>query len=203
MLARHRAFLARVLRGTRSALQIGPVQRHLRRVGMFAPALHARISLHADLRRSVLAPTSVLRLPGQSGLRIAHTIWRHETRHVERVASTLRERLLRRLDHQPASTQRIHAAEGAWPTPRTVQPMLIPPVPRTMVRTPAAAGSPDRTQAPGTRPPLPEHRVSAPTRVAAAAFGPLPADELSRVTEHVLRTLDRRVLSYRERNGLV
>jgi hypothetical protein len=31
----------------------------------------------------------------------------------------------------------------------------------------------------------------------------LPPQELSRVTEHVLRTLDRRVLSYRERTGRI
>jgi hypothetical protein len=38
-------------------------------------------------------------------------------------------------------------------------------------------------------------------RTAAAPPVVLPTDELSRVTEHVLRTLDRRVLSHRERTG--
>jgi hypothetical protein len=38
-------------------------------------------------------------------------------------------------------------------------------------------------------------------RTAVAPPVVLPADELSRVTEHVLRTLDRRVLSHRERTG--
>ena len=37
----------------------------------------------------------------------------------------------------------------------------------------------------------------------AAEGVPLPPHELSRVTEHVLRTLDRRVLSYRERSGRI
>lgn len=38
---------------------------------------------------------------------------------------------------------------------------------------------------------------------AALAPSPVPPNELSRITEHVLRTLDRRVLSYRERTGQI
>jgi hypothetical protein len=37
------------------------------------------------------------------------------------------------------------------------------------------------------------------SRIAAAAT--LPSAELARVTEHVIRELDHRVLSYRERTG--
>lgn len=40
-------------------------------------------------------------------------------------------------------------------------------------------------------------------RGASALSAALPAQELARVTEHVLRTLDRRVLSYRERTGQI
>jgi hypothetical protein len=39
-------------------------------------------------------------------------------------------------------------------------------------------------------------------RPDARAFA-LPAQELSRVTDHVIRQLDQRVLSYRERTGRI
>jgi hypothetical protein len=38
---------------------------------------------------------------------------------------------------------------------------------------------------------------------AAGAVPTLPLQELSRVTEHVIKQLDRRVLSYRERTGRI
>jgi hypothetical protein len=70
-----------------------------------------------------------------------------------------------------------------------------------MVRGPAA--SPARAE------PLPppqaaaEPAARAPARRPPATAWVLPAEELSRVTDHVLRTFDRRVLSYRERTGQV
>ena len=58
---------------------------------------------------------------------------------------------------------------------------------------PAASDTTQRGKSGSTNPP---HFV-------AAEGVSLPPQELSRVTEHVLRTLDRRVLSYRERSGRI
>jgi hypothetical protein len=82
-----------------------------------------------------------------------------------------------------------------------------PRVDFTMVRTPAAVAAAAVRAAAGPAP-ITERTAAAgqPRREAVRqAFEPagLPPQELSRVTDHVIRQLDRRVLSYRERTGRI
>ena len=83
-------------------------------------------------------------------------------------------------------------------TNRDARRPAFPRMPLTMVRTtpPPAA---DIAEARATNGDL--ARAKRPSTPQIATISALPPQELSRVTEHVIRPLDRRVLSYRERPG--
>ena len=96
---------------------------------------------------------------------------------------------------------------AALPAPGVVVRMesrhAYPQVSTTVVRASAAAASPS----PSSRRPemdsrVQEHFVAPLVRRQADAIT-LPPQELSRVADHVINELDRRVLSYRERTGQV
>jgi hypothetical protein len=80
------------------------------------------------------------------------------------------------------------------------------PVPLTMARAaPAPAARDDAWNAPpvAAAPALPDAAPAQRRPARAAPEVSLPPQELSRVTEHVIRQLDRRVLSYQERTGRI
>ena len=200
---RHAGFVAR-LRRAQTALQIRAVPRTLRHARLYAPSFYTAFTLHAELRRAVLASGSPLRVPARRmpcierilSQRAHYTRDRIETRIVERLASGFIGRTVSATPPPRAATVRSSARRDATGRafPRLAMALSRPaPVLPALGRAAATIGpTAVETAAAGT--------LFGRTTVAMA---PLPAHELSRVTEHVLRTLDHRVLSYRERNGQV
>ena len=87
---------------------------------------------------------------------------------------------------------------------RIERQIVYPRISLTMVRTQPALGTPKESTPHHPSTPADRNRatrLAASARQAAVEAFSLPAQELSRVTEHVIQTLDRRVLSYRERTG--
>jgi hypothetical protein len=99
---------------------------------------------------------------------------------------------------QVRGTQEVRRAVRRAPK----QPDL-PRVLMTMVRAPATVAGARAEQTVSTHAHTARDRASAPSHFGTTGNASLPPHELSRVTEHVLRTLDRRVLSYRERSGRI
>lgn len=90
-------------------------------------------------------------------------------------------------------------------TQRIERQMLFPRVTQIVARAhaaPAARGNAALHAPPQVLEPRSAPRTSAAHTVAIVAPA-LPPAELSRVTDHVIQQLDRRVLSYRERMGQV
>ncbi len=90
---------------------------------------------------------------------------------------------------------------------RVERQVLFPRVNVTLARQPGASAARRESVGPDG-PPLPLPVRADPRAPRAAELRTLepfslPAQELSRVTDHVIRQLDRRVLSYRERTGRI
>lgn len=216
---RQRAFLAGLYGGVKARwLQPVPVDRVLRRtvVGIMVqrftvhawrvlPVLSQRHTVVERLLRSGghVGPMAVPPHHGPSSQ--AH--W-HETRlreHLLRSTQTLLARYgavvpLARAFRQgsPTWVPGQAAAPTAWPLAQAV-----PRLNTTLLSTrgPGDAATASRVQTGTDR----DAQGPRPIPLAAAAIAPmvLPAQEMSRVTEHVLQQLDRRFLSYRERTGRV
>jgi hypothetical protein len=126
------------------------------------------------------------------------------TRHLERVLvsqQVLHERLLERL------TRTI--APGAAPRvahlTRVELRQAAPRTQFTMLRTQAVSATPTRAAAEPEQAAAREARPvsSQPRGIASGAPLVLPPQELSRLTDHVIRQLDHRILSWQERTGRV
>ena len=112
---------------------------------------------------------------------------------------TLHERLLERLEVVAASQPAGRAAMVVRVEQRSMYPR-VPSMPMRAAVAPAAA----RADVPAAEMPSMATRRSAPAdvpRPASSAAPLLAAQELARVTDHVIRQLDKRVLSYMERTG--
>jgi hypothetical protein len=113
---------------------------------------------------------------------------------VERAVTTVAH-----AERQQEATRATRAARAAAPAAhRPGYPRLSLTLARAAAA-PASAPAGIDAAADGAR----TARLQANTITATAQPVPLHPAELSRVTEHDLRTLDRRVLSYRERTGQV
>jgi hypothetical protein len=166
-----------------------------------APSFHSTIVLHATSARAVLLSRSLVRSRERSVRFLAHVRIEREHHTRERAQTRIVQRLESRFVHRVAAIAASQAATmSAHPRrevasarfSRLAMTLARPRAPAPASLPPAMAGAQTHADRTGTH---------APPRSPSAALAPLPAHELSRVTEHVLRTLDRRVLSYRERTG--
>jgi hypothetical protein len=182
---------------------ITAVDRLLRRQPSFSLTRTTALSLFVRVEG---ARTQLQHVTAGSILRCVPAVAR-----VERF-NMLRSRTDRTVIHSRLHTieRWIHALEVPQPTPAPKLPPLAalqayPPVTRTVARlAPSLPGhSAEEARAPGSRRvsggPIATPQRSDEGRGAIA----LPAQELNRVADHVIRELDRRVLSYRERTGRV
>ena len=213
--ARHRAFVARLRNHREEVARTPPISRVLRRslqrvlhrVLMplhFALHVFQRASAPWNPPRPVVAPPSTGAAPVVTRER-AHQM----TRVVERESRVLDVRHSKMLI--TVALRAIAVAVSAAPSPcvlmtqRIERQMLFPRVTQVVTRAHAAPAA-RRNAALHAPPQVLESRsaprASAPHTVAIVA-PVLPPAELSRVTDHVIQQLDRRVLSYRERMGLV
>jgi hypothetical protein len=211
---RQRAFVARLFASRLAASRPTPIDRVLRRTATSSTV--QRLTVHAWMVQSVLPQhhTTVerhLRLETQHSASPSERLLRSPERLHERT-------LLERLRHHTHTLLQRHATVA--PVARALQQQQVSasidrgaasparpvasPVPRltttllTTSRTSPAA-PPPRTQT------VAERDVRGP-RSPGLAGEPavpivLPAQEMSRVTEHVMQQLDRRFLSYCERTG--
>ncbi len=109
------------------------------------------------------------------------------------------ERLLERLEVTPASLPASRTAVVVRVEQRNVYPR-VPSMPMRVAIGPATL----RADAPAVETPLLAPRRSAPAdppRPVSSAVPPLAAQEVARITDHVIHQLDKRVLSYMERTG--
>lgn len=198
-LARRR-LAARTLR-QRVAGRVSPLERVMRRT-----AIHASRAYTAHVRLQVLLGGVTMRHTERLETRQlrdveapVHPLRQNDrTRVTERV---LHQRLLERL----ARTQAPAAAPRLSFVTRVEQRHAAPRIQLTMVKAlapaaPAASAAKAETvTAPGNGRTDPSQR-----RVAQAAPPlVLPPQELSRLTDHVIRQLDHRVLSWQERTGRI
>lgn len=204
VLTRQRGFAARFRGVRRSAQDIRALAGVLRRLFlvMHQHGAPLHVALHAVLRGTgpALAPGALPPAPGRT--RLVRQLVTREHGHVPR--SLLRTN----------GVDRAIAVHPQAPAPAARRVMLhrierqpgFPPLALTMVRsfTTAAAAA---AAIPGGPAPssAPRRAACAPDAARGAVAAPLvlPQPELARVTEHVIRQLDRRVLSYRERTGQV
>ena len=197
--SRHAAFAAGLRRGAVAA-RVTPAMRTLRRLRAWTRQVLRNVHVHLDVASPArVAVTQVDVHP------VARTVVR--THHASSsIATHHRETLLLR-----RAVARLHTAtRSVARTERTLRAVSTPTpqrVPMSLARGPSPLPRPDTAQPPrDAEPPTPE-RTRAPAASAAggaaASTFALPAQELSRVTEHVIRQLDQRVLSYRERTGRI
>jgi hypothetical protein len=207
-----RAFAARLRNVRDTGPQARPVARVLRR--MPRPVLQRLwMPLHFALRviqRGTAPWNPPLRaapaLPPPQAAGILRERFHLSTRLVERSLRWLRAH------HAPvaAAVAPPAGAAGLQPTStrllmmqRIERQALFPRVTQVLARPALAAASLGQAAGPGASradEPRPGPLPGTP-RGAAPAASALPALELARVTDHVIRQLDRRVLSYRERTG--
>ena len=212
---RHRDFVARLRGGARVSPRVTPVERVMRRAVVLQPL--QRVTVQAWMLQPVL-PLQHMRVVERQ----SHSKHHGPTVRIERVLqlrerqqhATLRERLLqhtttllmRHASVAPVARAMKQAQPAAVATPgersSAWAPRAVPPV-ATTVLSPAG-----RSQAAEARRPVtPAGREPAAQRPSAlpglAQPLVLPPQEMSRVTDHVMQQLDRRLLSYRERTGQV
>lgn len=197
--SRHAAFAAGLRRGA-SPARVTPVVRALRRLRAWT-----RVLLRSVQVRTELAPPSGALVVQVDVHPVARTLLQthrdSSTRATQLRETLLLQRTVARLRSISRSIVRVERTLRE--TPATPPQRL----PMTLARGPAPV---PRADAPAPRgqaePPTPERARSTAWPSAAARAESalkLPAQELSRVTEHVIRQLDQRVLSYRERTGRI
>lgn len=159
-------------------------------LNVWQPAGMAEPPRHADARP--------LQRPVRAGLALARQPVLRE-RAVLVVQRTLHERLLERLTVAAAPQLAGHVATVVRVEHRSVYPR----VPSMPMRAAASTATARADASAVDAPPVPPGRgatADAP-RPASSALPLLAAQELARVTDHVIRQLDKRVLSYMERTG--
>jgi len=213
--ARHRAFAARCADRRHENARAPDVARVLRR---FPVRILQRVWMPLYFALQVLqraaAPWIVPRrgsAPRQAGPNLAMSRERTQVtvRLVDRASRELQVRHLRMLlTHSPAPSQggsRPEAPAGRTVVLRRIERQAhFPRVTQVVARAPGAAAVRAEAAVLGASAIREAHaapRAAAPFARPAAAV-PLAPAELSRVTDHVIQQLDRRVLSYRERMGL-
>jgi hypothetical protein len=169
----------------------------------FASSYHSTIIVNTALPRVLLLIRPLTGRPERSVRVLEQMHTQHEHRTSERTERTIVRRLESRFVHRIAATAVSCAAAVSRQARRAAAVAQFPRLAMTLARPSAPAPV-------SSSPATPSHHTQgersgtyAARGSPAAALAPLPAEELSRVTEHVLRTLDRRVLSYRERTGQV
>jgi hypothetical protein len=164
---------------------------------------HSTIIVNTALPRGLLLIRSLTGWSERSVrvLEQLHTRREHRTR--ERAETRIVQRLESRFVHRIAATAVSRAATVSRQARRDAAVAHFPRLAMTLARPSATAPVSPSPARPGHHAQGERSGTYAARGSQAAALAPLPAKELSRVTEHVLRTLDRRVLSYRERTGQV
>jgi hypothetical protein len=127
----------------------------------------------------------------------------HTIRQQQRILVT--QRLLR----QRLVERRVTRTEAAAAAPRLsfvtrAEQRQGPRLPMTLVRSQPVTAKPATAATTGTEITGPERERLAPSQPRFAPSAPplvLPPQELSRLTDHVIRQLDHRVLSWQERTG--
>ena len=202
--ARHRAFVGRLRRRQRRER---PVQRQaqvLRRVRWsFAMS---NVWLQIAVRAGRAASPAVAAAIGARHTALALTTERMSAPRHTRVPARLRqvqtvERAITTVVHAERRHHTTHHTRPAPAAPPATQRPAYPRLALTLARTPSAPASVAARSDAASEPSARTARLQ--TNTVATQPVPLHPAELSRVTEHVLRTLDRRVLSYRERTGQV
>ena len=199
-LDRHRAFLAERRRTGHGVLRVHSVPRMMRRAMThtlsFVTNASQIYSLRFEAPQTIGLSTSSAALLRTRELQSIHVFQAHE--HVRHTLFEHARAILLRVC--PAGYESRALARGSL-VQRIARAGVFPKLTLTVVRSASPVGAapaqaiamPSATR--HTPPPSPR------APIFANAIRPLPADELLRVTEHVLRTLDRRVLSWRERTG--
>jgi len=199
--ARHGAFLARRIAARRHAREITPLERCLRRASLVVGGNRLHMSLMLAMYRSVRERMPSTERAGLPVQRAQHSTILRERHMRERVESRLHARVASVLLHRWAAAIGLTGAEFPVRMAPAAARRDVARLALTMAHPHAPADrstTADRAVQP-TGTPMQRSTVDARTLQTAAVS--LPADELSRVTEHVLRTLDRRALSWRERSG--
>jgi hypothetical protein len=212
---RHRAFAAGLRNRGGVVVRAAPVPQVLRRVQrevlLQGVWLLVRLAQRLIRRGSTLVTAGGYKALPDRQARMAALL-----RESIRIGTRLRERACRTLhlhhsrvlvcvrtrDRLPQSDARVREARTVM-LQRVERQVMFPRVAQVMVR-----GAPPRRAHEVPVSPLTSSAVEQTVGqrnvllpVASKGAGSLPAAELSRVTEHVIRQLDRRVLSYRERMG--
>ena len=192
--------------GRRAPERFTPIERVLRRCTVRAGDFTAHLSVQAVLRA------------GDTRLTQRITVSRPQVRGPAMVAphrptAAVIQRIVsrERLSRHPTTAAVVSATPAAGATSRgamatrVARPGVVPRAPMTMLRTqPAAAAAAAATARTASWEPGPARVAPRAAAVTASAPAlPLQPQELSRLTEHVIRQLDHRVLSFQERSGRV
>lgn len=193
--------LAGRLASRRVAGRASALERVMRRTAFHSSRFFtARLTLQALTGHTTVRElhTLPMRAAGIQAVPVHPLPRQDRTRVFERV---LHQRLVERLAHRQVAA----AAPRVSFVTRVEHRHAAPRIQMTMVRTQAAAAqaasaaSSDLVHGAAR-----ERPGAAPPRIAQAAPAPaLPPQELSRLTDHVIRQLDRRVLSWQERTGRI
>ena len=199
--SRHAAFAAGLRHGT-AAARVTPALRAMRRLRAWTRVVLRSVQVRTEVASSPPAALAVhvdMHPVARTLLQTLRVSTASATHHR---ATLLLQRTESRLHTASRSLVRVERTLREAPS--------RPPQRMAMTLAPGPASAPRADVAPPRRdaePPLAERpRAPAPPSAASAAAADafaLPAQELSRVTEHVIRQLDQRVLSYRERTGRI
>jgi hypothetical protein len=184
-----------------AAGRFSAIERVMRRTVVHSHrAFTAHMRLQALLAGGIVGHTQRVEVRQFRGRQVpGHTLRQHDrTLVMERV---LHQRLLDRLTRTEAAA----AAPRLSFAHRVEQRQGAPRIPLTMVtvQPPVAQASPTAAQATVAAPSSARTGPSQPRFAPAVPPVVLPPQELSRVTDHVIRQLDHRVLSWQERTGRV
>jgi hypothetical protein len=199
------AFVATLGRARHDTAHAPPVERVLRRL---AHSLSQRIWLPLHFALRVIARAATPSEPPSA--EVLRERFHLATRLVERSARILQLRStpMTVCVAPPAPVETAHEPPSARVVmiQRVERQTFFPRITQVLARAaqPAARPQPASTESALQ---VAEHRIaqlsSATAASTAFAAAPLPAAELTRVTDHVIRQLDQRVLSYRERTGRI
>lgn len=188
----------------RVAGRVSPLERVMRRTAIHTSrAYTAHVRLQALLGGVTMRHTERVETRQLREVEVpVHTLRQHDrTRVTERV---LHQRLLERLarTQAPAAAPRLSfvtRVEQRHAAPRIQLTMVKAQAPAAPAASAASAAKAETVTAPGNGRTDPSQRRVAPAAPPLA----LPPQELSRLTDHVIRQLDHRVLSWQERTGRI
>lgn len=196
----------RLSAGRRLAARVSPLERVMRRSAAVQAgrAVRVQVGVHLLLSTTVVrrtergaaVPAKALAVPAPAPVPTL-------TRQLRTLASrhVLHERLVERGARGGASAQAPRMAFVTRVEQRQAAPHLQLTLLRASTAPVAAASAPSDAQQPASMPARAQEKS---TRIVPPAPPlVLPAQELSRLTDHVIRQLDHRVLSWQERTGRV